>query len=65
MLLTRRLERAGRGPLGSWRPTTRWPSGRCRDLGEMFVERRPSLAELFDEDMLGDDLEAWMADSYL
>ena len=26
---------------------------------------KPSLAELFDEDMLGDDLEAWMADSYL
>ena len=27
--------------------------------------RQPSLAELFDEDMLGDDLEAWMAESYL
>ncbi|TIV75986.1 MAG: DNA ligase-associated DEXH box helicase, partial [Mesorhizobium sp.] len=27
--------------------------------------RKPSLATLFDQDMLGDDLEAWFADSWL
>ncbi|MGO4842020.1 DNA ligase-associated DEXH box helicase, partial [Rhizobiaceae sp. 2RAB30] len=27
--------------------------------------KAPSLAQLFDEDMLGDDLDAWLADSYL
>ena len=36
-----------------------------RDLGALFERGKPSLAELFDEDMLGDDLEAWLADSYL
>jgi ATP-dependent Lhr-like helicase len=31
----------------------------------MFKHRKPSLATLFDQDMLGDDLEAWFADSWL
>ena len=40
------------------------------DLGAARSRRavragKPSLADLFDEDMLGDDLEAWLADSYL
>ena len=35
------------------------------DLGAAFARRRPSLDELFDEDMLGDDLEAWLDDSAL
>jgi len=35
------------------------------DLAYAFKNGSPSLADLFDEDMLGDDLEAWMADSYL
>jgi ATP-dependent Lhr-like helicase len=34
-------------------------------LGKAFAEGRPSVAELFDEDMLGDDLDAWMAETYL
>ena len=35
------------------------------DLGATFELRRGALAELFDEDMLGDDLEAWLNESFL
>jgi ATP-dependent Lhr-like helicase len=57
MLLTRRLERAGAGPLGFV----------CNDYA-VAVWSLESMAELdfaalFDEDMLGDDLEAWLAES--
>jgi len=65
MLLTRRLERARLRPTGfvaSDYAIAIWALG---DLGRAFSRDEPSLAELFDEDMLGDDLEAWMADSYL
>ncbi len=34
-------------------------------MGEMIGSGKLSLEDLFDEDMLGDDLEAWMADSWL
>jgi ATP-dependent Lhr-like helicase len=65
MLLTRRLERARLRPTGfvaTDYSIAVWGMG---DLGQAFAARTPSLAELFDEDMLGDDLEAWMAESYL
>jgi ATP-dependent Lhr-like helicase len=65
MLLTRRLERAGARPLGFVATDYSLAVWALRDLSELFEAGRPSLAELFDEDMLGDDLEAWMADSYL
>jgi ATP-dependent Lhr-like helicase len=35
------------------------------DLGSMFRRGKPSLASLFEEDMLGDDLDAWLADSWM
>ena len=35
------------------------------DMGEMLKTRRLDLAKLFDEDMLGDDLDAWLAESSL
>ena len=35
------------------------------DLGRGLRSRQAVARQLFDEDMLGDDLEAWMADSYL
>lgn len=59
MLLTRRLERAGAQPLG-FTPTEYSLSiwGR-RDMSRVDVDA------LFDEDMLGDDLEAWLAQSVL
>jgi ATP-dependent Lhr-like helicase len=65
MLLTRRLERAKLRPTGfvaSDYALGVWGLG---DLAAAFKAGKPSLAQLFDEDMLGDDLEAWMADSYL
>ena len=65
MLLTRRLERAGARPLGFVATDYSLCVWALRDLGEMFAAARPSLGELFDEDMLGDDLEAWLASSYL
>jgi ATP-dependent Lhr-like helicase len=65
MLLTRRLERAGARPLGFVATDYSIAVWALRDLGAAFATGRPSLAALFDEDMLGDDLEAWMAESYL
>ncbi|WP_378952899.1 ligase-associated DNA damage response DEXH box helicase [Mesorhizobium sp. ANAO-SY3R2] len=65
MLLTRRLERMGARPLGFVATDYSLAIWALGDLGSMFKAKRPSLAELFDEDMLGDDLEAWLADSWL
>jgi ATP-dependent helicase Lhr and Lhr-like helicase len=65
MLLTRRLERAGARPLGFVATDYALAIWSLADAGAMFRAGRPSLAELFDEDMLGDDLEAWLAESWL
>ena len=65
MLLTRRLERARLRPVGFVATDYSLAIWGLGDLGHAFRKERPSLAELFDEDMLGDDLEAWMSDSYL
>ena len=55
MLLTRRMERAGLAPLGF--VATDYV------LGIWSANRPTGIADLFDQDMLGDDLEAWMAES--
>jgi ATP-dependent Lhr-like helicase len=63
MLLTRRLERAGMKPLGfvaNEYALALWGVG---DLQLRIARGDLSLAQLFDEDMLGDDLEAWLAES--
>jgi ATP-dependent Lhr-like helicase len=65
MLLTRRLERAGARPLGFVATDYSIAVWGLRDLGALFEAGKPSLDALFDEDMLGDDLEAWLANSYL
>ncbi len=65
MLLTRRLERARAKPLGFMAndyALSVWGRG---DMGAMIASGKLSLDQLFDEDMLGDDLEAWMADSWM
>jgi ATP-dependent Lhr-like helicase len=65
MLLTRRLERARARPLGfvaSDYALAVWGLG---DFGALIRSGRLSLAELFDEDMLGDDLEDWLHESQL
>ncbi|NNM70924.1 ligase-associated DNA damage response DEXH box helicase [Enterovirga aerilata] len=63
MLLTRRLERARLRPLGfvaNDYGIATWCMG---DVGEM-AEREPGFLDtLFGEDMLGDDLEEWLAES--
>ncbi|MEX0404355.1 ligase-associated DNA damage response DEXH box helicase [Aquibium sp. LZ166] len=65
MLLTRRLERAGAQPLGFVATDYALAVWGLRDLGAMFKTRGLPLGQLFDEDMLGDDLEAWLAESWL
>jgi ATP-dependent Lhr-like helicase len=59
MLLTRRLERMGAAPLGFV----------CNDYALAVWALNPlddlDFDELFDEDMLGDDLEAWLAESFM
>ena len=65
MLLTRRLERWGARPLGfvaSEYALVIWGLG---DMSMFINSGRIPLAKLFDEDMLGDDLEAWLAESNL
>ena len=57
MLLTRRMQRAGLGPLGFVATDyviAVWSLAEPRDLNALFAE-----------DMLGDDLEEWMAESSL
>jgi ATP-dependent Lhr-like helicase len=65
MLLTRRLERAGARPLGFVASEYALAIWALADMGAMIRARELRLAELFDEDMLGDDLDAWLAESAL
>ncbi|MEO0851452.1 MAG: DNA ligase-associated DEXH box helicase, partial [Pseudomonadota bacterium] len=59
MLLTRRLERLGKQPIG-FVPTEYALSIWARqDMSDLDMDA------LFDEDMLGDDLEAWLQESIL
>ncbi len=65
MLLTRRMERARLRPLGfvaNEYALAVWSLG---DPARAIRTGTLSLADLFDEDMLGDDLEAWLAESAL
>ena len=55
MLLTKRMERAGCAPLGF--VATDYV------IGIWSAFQPTDIAALFDQDMLGDDLEEWMADS--
>lgn len=65
MLLTRRLDRAGAKPLGfvaNDYGLSIWGSG---DMSELILSGDLPLDKLFEEDMLGDDLDAWLAESSL
>jgi ATP-dependent Lhr-like helicase len=65
MLLTRRLERARARPLGfvaNEYALAVWGLG---DVSSMIRHGKLDLNALFDPDMLGDDLEAWLAESAL
>jgi ATP-dependent helicase Lhr and Lhr-like helicase len=65
MLLTRRLERAGAKPTGFVATDYGLSIWGLGDLSAMLANGRLSLAELFDADMLGDDLDAWLAESFM
>jgi ATP-dependent Lhr-like helicase len=65
MLLTRRLDRAGGMPLGfvaNDYGLSVWGRG---DISALIASGRIKLSQLFEEDMLGDDLDAWLAESSL
>jgi ATP-dependent helicase Lhr and Lhr-like helicase len=65
MLLTRRLDRAGLEPLGfvaNDYALSVWCRG---DVSAAIKGGNLELAQLFEEDMLGDDLDAWLAESSL
>lgn len=65
MLLTRRLDRAGARPLGFIASEYALAIWCLRDPGLMHEHHELPLGELFAEDMLGDDLDAWLAESSL
>jgi len=65
MLLTKRLDRLGARPMGfvaNDYALSIWTIG---DLNEQISKGKISLDMLFEEDILGDDLDAWLADSFL
>lgn len=59
MLLTRRLERAGKQPIGFVASEYALSVWAMEDLSDV------DLLDLFHQDMLGDDLEAWLDESAL
>ncbi|WP_394706118.1 ligase-associated DNA damage response DEXH box helicase [uncultured Cohaesibacter sp.] len=63
MLLTRRLERAGARPLGFVASDYALMIWGLRDFARLEKDLGWSFEQLFDEDMLGDDLESWLAES--
>jgi ATP-dependent helicase Lhr and Lhr-like helicase len=65
MLLTRRLDRMGAKPLGFVANDYALAIWSLRDVADLQRRGRLDLAALFAEDMLGDDLEAWLAESSL
>jgi ATP-dependent Lhr-like helicase len=65
MLLTRRLERARARPLGFVANEYALAIWGLADLSFLIRHGRLDLDALFESDMLGDDLEAWLAESAL
>jgi len=65
MLLTRRLEREGARPLGFVANDYGLAVWGLGELSQSIAAGSLDLGRLFAEDMLGDDLEAWLAESSL
>jgi ATP-dependent Lhr-like helicase len=59
MLLTRRLDRLGVGPLGFV------ANDYCLNIWALKDMAGLDLNALFDQDMLGDDLESWLEESFM
>ncbi len=60
MLLTRRMERLGLRPMGFVANDYALAVWSLGDAGSLACSGERSLAELFSQDMLGDDLESWL-----
>jgi ATP-dependent helicase Lhr and Lhr-like helicase len=65
MLLTRRLHRLGARPIGFVANDYALAVWGMADLAELARSGRLDLGRLFSQDMLGDDLDAWLAESSL
>ncbi|WP_053997589.1 ligase-associated DNA damage response DEXH box helicase [Ahrensia marina] len=65
MLLTRRMERAGAQPIGFVASDYAIAIWGLKDFGSMIASGKMPLSELFSEDMLGDDLEEWLDESFI
>ncbi|MFV0295534.1 MAG: ligase-associated DNA damage response DEXH box helicase [Hyphomicrobiaceae bacterium] len=65
MLLTRRLSRLGAGPLGFLANDYAMAIWCLRDVSAMIASAELDLDRLFEEDMLGDDLDSWLAETSL
>jgi ATP-dependent Lhr-like helicase len=65
MLLTRRLHRWGAKPLGFVANDYGLAVWAAEDISAMVSGGRIDLATLLEEDLLGDDLDAWLAESHL
>ncbi len=65
MLLTRRLERARMRPQGFVANDYAISIWGLRDIGLKEAQEPGFIADLLDQDMLGDDLEAWLNESAL
>ncbi len=65
MLLTRRLERMRAKPLGFVATDYALAIWALEDMGSLIARGALSLADLFDQDMLGDDLETWLDESFM
>lgn len=65
MLLTRRLQRARALPLGFVANDYGIVIWCGRDISTRLSDGLLDLADLFEEDMLGDDLDAWLSESSL
>ncbi|ANP48103.1 DNA ligase-associated DEXH box helicase [Candidatus Viadribacter manganicus] len=59
VLITRRLERLGKNPIGFLASEYAMAVWGLEPMGDV------DFAQLFDEDMLGDDLESWLGESTL
>ena len=63
MLLSRRMERAKLRPMGFVANDYAIAVWSHHDVGARIAKGLVTLEELFDEDMLGDDLESWLDES--
>ena len=65
MLISKRLDRIGARPTGFIATDYVMCFYMVGDLGQMIADGQTSMAELFDEDMMGEDLDDWMQDSFM